>query len=387
MNEYFRLINFILLSLAMGYNANACESSCFFDGKGTGSGTSCRKPNYGKLNFNIQNCNGTYSCEVCYKITCCDNKCEKTNQDCKKKCKNKNMEKRVELWMTPQNHSDNLDSVACADNKIYVTAKSEHMIHIYDARNGVPLGKFGGKGNEFGQFNRPNGIATMDNLLFVTERDNSRVQVFSLPNCSYVCTFGEDTLVRPYGIFTCKINGYYLIYVTDDGKAKKSENDNARRIVVFIMDEEMNQIDPKKFEISDEFGVGEFGKLESIYGDLESYTLLIADEKSNELKLYSMDGKSLNKKISSEFFSQGDPEGVWFFKKDGRSYWLAVEQRRKKTTIFHLFDAKTLNHLRSFSGIYTKNTDGICINETDNGLVLYAVNDDQAVTAFSLDFL
>ncbi|MDR0351482.1 MAG: hypothetical protein LBH49_02435 [Puniceicoccales bacterium] len=378
-----------------------CDKLCSYD---SGCNESMNGVPYnGKVCFNVQKHGKTCYGKICYDVICydkCQKKCQKkcksfcgkykNTRKCKKyekKCKDDKIEKIVELWMTPQNHSDNLDSVACAGNRIYVTAKNDHTIQMYDARNGVPLGRFGGKGDDMGQLNRPNGVAAIDNLLFVTERDNSRIQVFSIPDYAHICTFGEDILFRPYGIFVCKVDDYYLVYITDDGKTKKSENDDARRIVTFILDEEMNQMDPLQFGIKDEFGVGEFGKLESIYGNLDNKTLLIADEKSNELKLYSFDGEYLNKKINSEFFSQGDPEGVWFFKKDGRSYWLAVEQRKKKTTIFHVFDAQTLAHVKSFSGIYTKNTDGICISEMNGRLILYAVNDDQAVTAFSLDFI
>jgi hypothetical protein len=312
---------------------------------------------------------------------------------------NKKVHEVAELWMTHRNHDDNLDSVAFWDNKIYVTAKDSHAIHVYDARNGIYLDKFGGMGDEFGRMNRPNGIAAIDSMIFVTERNNGRVQVFSIPENSSsnftqesimdytsVCTFGEEVLLRPYGIFACKINGYYVIYVTDDGKFKGSENDNYRRVVVFVMNSEMDQVDPAKLGLPDEFGAGKFEKLESIYGNLCDGTLLIADEGTNELLLFSIFGKYLGKKITSEFFTEGEPEGIWFFRKNGKSYWLSAEQRVKKTTIFHVFDGD-LNHVKSFSGLYTKNTDGVCIAETKNGLTLFAVNDDQAVTAFSLDFI
>ena len=82
-----------------------------------------------------------------------------------------------------------------------------------------------GPGRDPGSFDRPNGVAVVDDLVFVVERDNGRVQVLRLPGMESVATFGDDVLVRPYGITLFAAGNHltadsagaaYRVFVTDD---------------------------------------------------------------------------------------------------------------------------------------------------------------------------
>src|SRR3546814_4990331 len=66
-----------------------------------------------------------------------------------------------------------------------------------------------------GEFDRPNGVAVVDELLFVVERDNRRVQVLRLPGFSHVASFGNDEFEKPYGIWVNRTGNGYEVYVTD----------------------------------------------------------------------------------------------------------------------------------------------------------------------------
>src|SRR3546814_15045515 len=66
-----------------------------------------------------------------------------------------------------------------------------------------------------GEFDRPNGVAVVDELLFVVERDNRRVQVLRLPGFSHVASFGNDEFEKPYGIWVNRTGNGYAVYVTD----------------------------------------------------------------------------------------------------------------------------------------------------------------------------
>src|SRR3546814_4629314 len=66
-----------------------------------------------------------------------------------------------------------------------------------------------------GEFDRPNGVAVVDELLFVVERDNRRVQVLRLPGFSHVASFGNEEFEKPYGIWVNRTGDGYEAYVTD----------------------------------------------------------------------------------------------------------------------------------------------------------------------------
>src|SRR5690606_17347306 len=88
----------------------------------------------------------------------------------------------AERWLTPRNESDNVDSVAVwhsrtGDHWLLATAKATDVLLVYDAVNGAPLRRVGGSGSGLGEFRRPNGVTVMQDLAFIVERDNARVQV------------------------------------------------------------------------------------------------------------------------------------------------------------------------------------------------------------------
>src|SRR5688572_4891594 len=100
---------------------------------------------------------------------------------------------------------------------LMTTAKATDVILVHDAATGEPIRRLGGTGSGPGQLERPNGVAAIADLLFVVERDNARIQVFSLPDLEAVGTFGEEELVRPYGIAAYQDQqGRVELYVTDN---------------------------------------------------------------------------------------------------------------------------------------------------------------------------
>src|SRR5690606_18557350 len=84
---------------------------------------------------------------------------------------------------------------------LLATAKATDKLVVYDGSTGETLRSVGSKGQAAGQFNRPNGIATHDDLAFVVERDNRRVQVLRLPSFESLGFFGSEQLAKPYGLW------------------------------------------------------------------------------------------------------------------------------------------------------------------------------------------
>ena len=71
---------------------------------------------------------------------------------------------------------------------------------------------------------------------------------------------------------------------------------------------------------------------------------------------------------------------------DGSGYWISTDQGETSNS-FHIFDRQTLEHVGSFAGETTMNTDGIALTQVGFGPfpngAFYAVHDDQSIAAFS----
>src|SRR5690606_18381740 len=93
----------------------------------------------------------------------------------------------AEAFHTVRDTLANIDSPAVwhgPDGQHWVlsTAKATHLIRVEDAATGTLVRDVGGPGSGPGEFSRPNGIAVIDDFMLIVERDNARVQVFTLPD-------------------------------------------------------------------------------------------------------------------------------------------------------------------------------------------------------------
>ncbi|PZQ30717.1 MAG: phytase [Stenotrophomonas acidaminiphila] len=308
-----------------------------------------------------------------------------------------------EAFLTPMTPADNIDSPASWTNAdgqrwLIATAKATDKLVVYDGQTGAHLREVGTTGEGAGQFKRPNGIAVVDNLVFVVERDNHRVQVLSLPEFKHVLTFAAEQLQKPYGLWINKAGDGYQVYVTDAYMA--GEDAQGEDILP-----PLDQLDKRvwRFDVARNGdallakAVGSFGDatadgalrvVESIWGDPANDRLLIAEEDetyANELKVYDLAGMYAGKTIGRDVF-KAQSEGIMLKTcGDGSGWWLTTEQGKGRT-VFHLFDRKTLAHTGAVTGAQVANTDGIWLDASTSERfpegVLYAVHDDQGVVAF-----
>jgi 3-phytase len=308
---------------------------------------------------------------------------------------------------------DELDSLATwrhPDGTVWLiaTAKSSHRLVVFNADTGERLRTVGGKGSDPGQFKRPNGIAVAGDRAFVVERDNRRVQVFSLPEFTPIGSFGEAQMRTPYGLWLNPLG---------------PQADGGEAIDLYVTDSFMNgpqyeklppldQLDQRvrryrlRFDARGSFvaePLGNFGDtrdatalrvVESLAGDTSRHTLLIADEFTNPeqrrestLREYGLDGHFTGRSAPRTSF-ETEAEGVvlWRCAKQ-RGYWIAVDQR-PDLTAFRLFDRKTLASRGSFTGRTVAATDGISLRTAPSlrfpAGALFAVHRDKAVVAFDL---
>ena len=304
-----------------------------------------------------------------------------------------------EAFTTLRDESDNVDSPALwhgenGQNWLLATAKEGNVIIIYDAATGEKITRFGQTGTAPGDLNRPNGIAVIDNLAVIVERDNHRIQVFSLPDFYPLVYFGHDVLRKPYGITIDLFDGKYHLYVTDNYETEDEETPPAdslgQRVHHFVFTIENNQVAAKHIKaFGDTSGEGVLYKVESLLIDRVFSRLLIADEheEHRNVKVYDVNGMFTGQVVPHNYFFY-EPEGivVWECEADSSGYYLMVDQGKINNT-FQVFDRKTLEYIGGFGGEITRNTDGIAITQIAFGDfkfgALYPVHNDGSLTAIS----
>lgn len=315
----------------------------------------------------------------------------------------RHIEQVAEAFQTALTPDDNIDSLAAwhhPDGAVWVfaTAKSTDQLLVYDGITGETLRTFGQRGDGAGQFKRPNGVLVADDLLFVIERDNARVQVLRLPGFEHVASFGSDVLIKPYGGWVHKTDAGYQLYVTDaysgadDGLNKRIPAPLSaldKRIKHFSLSGSGTQMQASLVRsFGDTTELGALRVVESLWGDAANNRLLIAEEDedySNEIKVYDLDGKFTGQIVGKGVF-QAQVEGLSLKTcPDGSGWWIGTQQG-KDHSVFHLFDRNTLEHVNSFRGDKTANTDGIWLDMQASERfplgALYAVHDDQGMSAF-----
>ncbi len=305
----------------------------------------------------------------------------------------------TEFFETERDTLDNVDSPSIwhgPDDQHWVitTAKEAHVLLVHEGATGELLQRVGGEGTEPGMLNRPNGIATIDDLAIVVERDNQRVQVFRLPNFDFVGFVGEDRLKLPYGLAVVSSEpGRYDLYVTDnyEDASEQIPPDSllGERVQHFRFSIENGSLSSEHVRsIGPTSGDGRLRVVESIFADAENDRLLIAEEEDerSHIKVFTMSGEFTGEMIDQQYFPN-QAEGIALYAcDDGNGYWISTDQGKSSNT-FHVFDRQSLEHIGSFSGETTMNTDGIALTQRGFGPfpsgAFYAVHDDQSIAAFS----
>ncbi|MGD2123773.1 MAG: phytase [Gemmatimonadota bacterium] len=305
-----------------------------------------------------------------------------------------------ERWLSAWDTTANLDSPAVwvGEGEVWVvtTAKGTHDLWVHDASTGALLRRVGKPGSGPGEFNYPNGIAIVGDLLLVVERDNHRVQALALPGFEPLGDFGADVLERPYGIAVSETPDALSVYVTDDygndidlPDGVAPTGDFTRRVKQFRVSLAPEGVEAELVRTFGEAeGPGAILVAESIQVDEEQSLLLIADEFNLELEAYSLDGSYLGRTVGSDLYDHGDPEGIMLYRCGSSGYWILTDQGFART-VFHVLDRVTMEHLGSFSGEVTANTDGIWLTQASvPGLgqgALFALHDDGGLAAFAWD--
>ncbi len=304
----------------------------------------------------------------------------------------------AERYTTRPSPADNIDSLATWHGPegqywLFASAKDADNLAMFDAATGKPLRRVGAPGNGVGQLDRPNGITVIDDLLFVVERDNRRIQVFRLPELRSELIFGAENLQVPYGLWAHRIGREIEVLVSDSYQEADGSPPPlpllAERIKRYRLKTALGQWNAQydgAFGATDSDGALRW--VESILGDPIHNRLLIAEEflkPGSTIKIYDMAGDYTGQSLALEHF-EGQAEGIAMWACDDGSGVIVATDQRDDGNRFQVFDRQTLTHLGAFAGRGTSNTDGIHIDQRSSdafpGGAFFAVHDDQAVSAF-----
>jgi len=277
----------------------------------------------------------------------------------------------VALWVAPNP----------AETIVFTTDKSRNTVLQHNPLTGKFLGRLASGGTGAGQLSYPNGIAvgynirindTPRDVLFVVERDNHRVSMFSLPAQKFLGHFGANDLVQPYGIALYWKGNQLQAWITETGTAPD-------RVYVYNILASGENLAGKL-----DFFFSTAGVLESILIDPVHQRVLLCDEgDARDVMVYDMKG-NLQQRFGRGLFVI-DPEGMVLYDLGGGNGYVIIADQNASPTEFEVFDRRTLTSLGNFSG-ETKGTDGTTLTQAAlPGLPsgsFYAVHSDKAVHVY-----
>lgn len=302
-----------------------------------------------------------------------------------------------EYFITERDRSLNVDSVAVWHGEndqhwLVATAKSTHNLPVYDAVTGELIKIIGEPGVKAGQFQRPNGIAIEDDLIFIVERDNKRLHILALPDGNAL-GYTDESMQRPYGLAVVVQEPYkkYIVYVTDNyGPVDQFYPKKVHQYAVERNGDDVNMQFIRTF--GDDAGKGALWKLESIAVDPFHDRLFIADEHEQQknVKIYTLDGEFTGQTIGDGLIEY-EPEGIALYETTPEHGYVIVTDQDRDGNQFYLFNRSSLVSIKAFKGASVCNTDGIAITNRSFGPfksgAFYAVHDDGNICAYDWHLL
>lgn len=287
----------------------------------------------------------------------------------------------------PPDGNGTMDSVAIwvapdpSQSLLFMTDKSRDYLEIHDPVSNTYLSRIGGTGSGNGQLNYPNGVGVaygvntglgLKDVVFAVERDNARVSAFSLPEQTFIGSFGAGQVGEPYGIAFYWQGSQLQAWVTD--------NDGSQdRTYVFDIVATATGITGTL-----NFSFVTAGTLESLVIDPVSQHALLCDEAAGNVMVYDLQGNFIQRFGAGLFVD--DPEGIVIYDTGGGAGYIIVADQNASPTQFEVFDRQTYQHLGNFTGP-TTGTDGIALTQRalpnlPSGS-FYAIDSDRTTHAYS----
>ena len=171
-------------------------------------------------------------------------------------------------------------SVSILDEKIFVSYGLQDDIQIFDL-NGKFLSKFGSSGNQKGEFSRPMQISASNDLLYIADSGNKRIQVVD----------SEGRFVKEFSVPISNESDLEISLDVSENKIYVINNKNTN---LWIYDLNGNLI-VKKI-LGQDIGNSSIG--------VENGLIIVSNSNKNTIAIFDLDGAIMN-----EFGSQGEHYG------------------------------------------------------------------------------
>ncbi|MCD6307969.1 MAG: hypothetical protein J7M24_03120 [Candidatus Latescibacteria bacterium] len=164
-------------------------------------------------------------------------------------------------------------------------------IIVCDARKGGEIRRIGKPGAEKGGFDEPAGIYVADDMAFVLERGNHRIQVIELPTCSSLGFFAGKRLADPIDFALYRIeNGAFYLYVADE---KKLKGKTVTHVLRYAVSRAVNTVH-SEYQLTFGYspGDGHLRNVASVAVDDSARQVLVTEKASgrDKIKVFSLDG-------------------------------------------------------------------------------------------------
>jgi len=177
------------------------------------------------------------------------------------------------------------------ENLAFAPVEGGDVVAVYDAEKGGEIRRLGSAGTDKGQLDGPVDTVVADNLLFVLERGNRRIQVFHLPEMESFGFFGDDRLNDPSHIALYRIeHGAFYIYVADIVESGGGQTAGILRFSASRAVNTFHTAYQKTFGYTENGGY--LGTVRSIEIDPEQKRLLVDD---GNVRRYSIDGDAVGR--------------------------------------------------------------------------------------------
>ncbi|MCK6562263.1 phytase [candidate division KSB1 bacterium] len=249
----------------------------------------------------------------------------------------------IAMWVAP----------TPAQSILYITDKTKNYLEKHDPVLNKFLGRLGSTGSGPGQLRYPNGVdigynvptgSGVRDLLIVSDRDNNRLAIWSVPDETYMGSVTEAGMIEPYGVATYWDGDQFQVFVTDNGGPTDD-------VLVFNL---LPQGQGVRGVLQQTFATQTV--LESITIDPYHRRILLCDESRRDVMVLDLSGNLLQR------FGQGyfvkEPEGIQLYDTGEGAGYILVSDQIASPAQFEVFDRRTFAWLGNFTGS-TRDTDGI----------------------------
>jgi 3-phytase len=270
-------------------------------------------------------------------------------------------------------------------------ARAKNQLVAIDGLTGAHVRTTGTEGSKAGQLSAPSGIALWNDVALVSDRDNQRVQAFSLPFLKPMGSISDSVvLVAPLGLAVADgDSGRAELFVLNDVYLSANDETHGdafrRRVLHFRLTRMAGVVKGilEKF-FGDTAKGGMLLTIAAIAIDRDYGSLLIGDVAARDLNVYTFEG-SFSDEFGHEQFT-GPPAGLALYacgKESG--YWIATEKHTTRNR-FHIYERESYKYRGAFALSGVVETDGIAVVTGKVGAMqgaFYAINGGTNIAAVS----